>query len=79
MHPTGGHLTDTDTLRRLLTSLETGGTPHPGTRDLLERCQADPVAAQLMARMLPGDPTATPTLRTHLTRSAQPRPTTGTG
>jgi len=40
--PTGGHLTDTDTLRRLLASLETGGHPYTGTRRLLEQCMADP-------------------------------------
>ncbi len=43
--PTGGHLTDTDTLTRLLTSLETGGHPHTETRRLLEHCTADPHTA----------------------------------
>ena len=70
--PTGGHLTDTDTLRRLLTSLETGAHPHTGTRRLLEQCMADPHAAQLMAAMPRGDPTATPALRTHLQQAGTP-------
>lgn len=73
--PTGGHLTDTDTLRRLLASLETGGHPHTGTRRLLEQCMADPHAATLMAAMLRGDPTATPALHAHLTTHQPPTPT----
>lgn len=70
--PTGGHLTDTDTPRRLLASLETGGHSHTGTRRLLEQCMADPHAATLMAAMLRGDPTATPALHAHLTTHQHP-------
>lgn len=73
--PTGGYLTDTDTLRRLLASLETGGHPHTGTRQLLEQCMADPHAAALMAAMLRGDPTATSALYAHLTTHELPTAT----
>ncbi len=73
--PTGGYLTDTDTLRRLLASLETGGHPQTGTRRLLEQCMADPHAATLMAAMLRGDPTATPALHAHLTTRQLPTTT----